>query len=254
MLRARAVPRWSWSAYALGKVTVPARVLSSVGARTWCDVPAAASQNQPVFAWRARARHCALCLSEEGAARELAARAHHAMPVVVGPCGRGGHYTSERPLCFGARPWCAVPAVAPSTSRLSRGMRECATSLAVSREEAQHASVLRARRAALVAVASRTRKGHCTGERPLSFGARTWCDMPAAASQNQPAFAWHARARHCSRCRSREEAQHARFPRARRAALVVVDLRTIRGHCTCKRPLFFGARLWCGVPAVATQN
>ena len=33
-------------------------------------------------------------------------------------------------------------------------------------------------------------KGHCIDERPLSFGARPWCNALAAASNNQPAFAW----------------------------------------------------------------
>ena len=58
-------------------------------------------------------------------------------------------------------------------------------------------------------------QGHCTGERPLSFGAQPWCDVPAEASSAQPTFAWHA-------CKcvtvmdvSREEAPHPIFLRAR---------------------------------------
>ena len=95
------------------------------------------SQNQPAFAWHALARHCARCLSGGGAARELAACAHHAALVLVGSCAR---------------------------------------------------------------------QGHCTGERPLSFGAWPWCDVSAAASEIQPVFAWHARAHHCARCLSGEGA------------------------------------------------
>ena len=55
----------------------------------------------------------------------------------------------------------------------------------------------RARRAALVVVGLCLILGHCTAKRPLSFCARPWYDVPA-----QPAFAWHARARHCAGCLS----------------------------------------------------
>ena len=60
----------------------------------------------------------------------------------------------------------------PTGSRRSRGMRANATALAVFREVAKHASLSRARRAALVVVGPCTIKGHCTGGRPLSFDAR----------------------------------------------------------------------------------
>ena len=84
---------------------------------------------QPAFAWRARARLCAVCLWGGGAARTLVARAHSAALVVVAPC--------------------------PT-------------------------------------------KWHCTGEKPLSFGARPCCDVPPATSNAQPDFAWRARACHCA--------------------------------------------------------
>ena len=99
-------------------------------------------------------------------------------------CGRGATYQ--------LRP--------PRITRLLRGARERATAFAVSREEAQHSSLLRARRVSLVVVGPCTRQGHCPDNRPTSVGARPWCDIPAAASQNQPAFAWHARARYCACC------------------------------------------------------
>ena len=111
-------------------------------------------------------------------------------------------------------------------SRLLRGARERGTALAVSREEAQFASLLRARRASLIVVGSCTRQGHCTNEWPLSFGVRSWCDVPAAASQNQPLSACHTQARHCARCLSGGGAVRKLVARARRAALVVV------GRCT----------------------
>ena len=43
---------------------------------------------------------------------------------------------------------------------------------------------------------------HCTGGRPLSFGARPWCDVRAVTSNAQPAFSWHANERHCGVCLS----------------------------------------------------
>ena len=123
----------------------------SLSAPPWYDVPAAASNTQPTFASHMRTRRCAGCLSGGGAARELAARARRAVMAVVGLC------------CM---------------------------------------------------------QGHCTGERPLSFGARPWCDVPAAASNAQPAFAWHARARYLSG----GSAARKLAARARRAALVMVGM------------------------------
>ena len=43
------------------------------------------------------------------------------------------------------RPWCDEPAEYSKNQPVLRGMRERATALAVSQEEAQHASLLRAR-------------------------------------------------------------------------------------------------------------
>ena len=53
----------------------------------------------------------------------------------------------------------------------------------------------RACRAALVVVALCTRQGHFISERPPSIGARPWCDVPATASNTQPALALCARER-----------------------------------------------------------
>ena len=70
-------------------------------------------------------------------------------------------------------------------SRMSRGMRERTNALSISQEEVQHASLLLcARRAALVVVGPCAINGHYTSRKPLSFGARPWCDVPAAASKN----------------------------------------------------------------------
>ena len=45
----------------------------------------------------------------------------------------------------------------------------------------------RARHVALVVVGPGAKRGHCACERPLSFSARPWCSMPAAASNAKPA-------------------------------------------------------------------
>ena len=94
---------------------------------------------------------------------------------------------------------------------------------------------------------------HCTGERPLSFGARPWYDVRAVPSNAQPAFAWHARKRHCDGSVSREVAKDTSLTRARRAGLVVIDLRGTERHCTGGRPLSFGAKSWCDVRAVTSN-
>ena len=74
-----------------------------------------------------------------------ACRTRRAARVVVAPCPMEGHRTDERPLSLGARSWRDVPgATSTLRSRLSHGTRERATALAVSREEAQHASLPRA--------------------------------------------------------------------------------------------------------------
>ena len=96
--------------------------------------------------------------------------------------------------------------------------------------------------------------GHCTDERPLFFGARPWCEVPAVASQNQPASAWHARARHFAHCLSGGGAARELTTRAPRAALVAVGLRTRQGHCTRERSFSVGARPWFDVPPAASDN
>ena len=98
-----------------------------------------------------------------------------------------------------------------------------------------------------------TMKGHCTGERHLPFGARPQCDVAITTFKKQPAFEWHARARHCARCLSRGGAARKLAARARRAAPVVVGLGRIQGHCTSEKPLSFGARPWYDVPATASN-
>ena len=93
----------------------------------------------------------------------------------------------------------------------------CARSL--SGGGALRAVAARVRRAARVLVVPFTMEGHCTGMRPLSFGARPWCDMPTVASSLHSQLSRGERWRATALAVSREEAQRARLPSAR-AALV----------------------------------
>ena len=100
-----------------------------------------------------------------------------------------------------------------------------------------------ARRTTVVVVGPCVTNGHCTSRKALSFGARPWCDVPAVASKNEPAFAWHARARHCARCISGGGAARELAVSARRAALGVVGPCPMKSQCTGGEPLSFGTRL-----------
>ena len=95
-------------------------------------------------------------------------------------------------------------------------------------------------------------KGHCAGEKSLSFGARPWRDVPAVASISRLLHGTGERATfHCARCFS-GGASRELAARARRAALAVVGLGTVQGHCAGERPLSFGAQPRRDVPAVAS--
>ena len=58
-------------------------------------------------------------------------------------------------------------------------------------------------------------KGYCSGEKPLSFGGRPWCDMPAAASNSHSRLSRGPRMHATVLAVCGEEAQHARLRRAR---------------------------------------
>ena len=124
--------------------------------------------------------------------------------------------------------------------------------MAVSREVAKNATILRARRAALVVIGLRTMIRHTTGERHLTFGARPWCDVRAVTSKCRR----HSRGTRASATAVadfQEVAKHASLPRARRAALVVVEPCTTKRHVTGEVPLYIGARPWCVVGAVTSN-
>ena len=128
--------------------------------------------------------------------------------------------------------------------------RHCALSLW--KGGAGRALAARARRAALVGVAPCTVRGHCTSERPLSFGARPCLDALAVASHAKQAARLAWRKRHCALSLSLSGGGQARVvaARARSAARVVVPPRTVHGLCTSERPLSYGARPCSGVRAV----
>ena len=70
----------------------------------------------------------------------------------------------------------------------------------------------------------RDMEGYCIGKKPLSFGARPWCDVRAVPSNAQPAFAWHTRKRHRAGCLAGGGVTRKLAARARRAALVAIGL------------------------------
>ena len=121
-----------------------------------------------------RALHRARSLWGGGAARALVTRARRTTLSAVGPYPRKGHCTSENAFFSGAMPCSDVPGA------VSDEQPACACVQTRSRHRARsvwgggaaRALAARARRAALDVVGPRPMKGHCTSERPLSFGAR----------------------------------------------------------------------------------
>ena len=103
-----------------------------------------------------------------------------------------------------------------------RGSRDAgASALAVSKKEAQHSTLLRTRRAALVLICLLSTKERRASERLLSFGAQPWYDVSAAASSAKPESCHAARARKRSLSLGRTGAALELASRARRAAIVV---------------------------------
>ena len=110
-----------------------------------------------------------------------------------------------------------------------------------------------ARCAGLVVVGIWRTKRHFLGKRPLSFSARPWCDVPAAASNaNQRRVSRAAQARRRSLSLGVGAALKVSYC-ARRAALAVVGHRRTKGHRFGETPLYFGTRPWCDVPAAASN-
>ena len=151
---------------------------------------AAVSNAKPAAACAASAHAPALAVSGKEAQYSSLPRAHLAALVAVCVGAIKEHCTGGRRLSFDTRPWCGVSGAASN----AKPAAACAASaqallLAFSREEAQHSSLLRARRATLVVVRLGRIRQCCPGGRLLSFGTRPWCDVPAAASNAKPAAA-----------------------------------------------------------------
>ena len=168
------------------------------------------------------AGHCAGCLSGGGEAHEVAARARRAALVVVGPRTMKTHCTGGRPLSFLVktmvqRASCGLQYTVGCVAWHARA-RHCTGCL--SGRGAARELYAGARRVTLVVVGPCPMEGHCTSGRPPSFVARPWCDVSAAASNPQPAFAWQVRARLCAGCLSGGGAARELVARARRAALL----------------------------------
>ena len=144
--------------------------LLSVGTRPWRDVPAEASNaNQRRVSRAAQARRRP-CLWEGGAALRLAARARSAALVVVGPW-RAKRIPSTRGLSPSERArgaTCQLRPPAP-TSAACLARRRRAGFRCLEKGGAALRLAACARRTALVVVGLRHIKGHCRGERPVSF-------------------------------------------------------------------------------------
>jgi len=174
--------------------------------------------------------------------------------VMVGPYPAKGRCDGETLLPFGSRPWCGVPAAAYSFLPAPRGSRGAgASALAVSGMEAQHSTLLRTRRAALVSNPPLPIKGRCASERSLSFGAQPWYDVPAAASSAKPASCHAAQPRQRSLSLGRRGVALELASHARRAVIVVEGSSLVEVRRTGERTLFTDATAWCDVPAAASN-
>ena len=143
---------------------------------------------------------------------------------VGGPYAKRRHWAGEMPLSFVARPWCNMSAAAFNAKPVPRVLRIvgalCSLSL-TTRRTTKLAG--RARQVTLVVVGLGSTRGHCAGERPLSFIARPWCNAPATASDAKPVpRVLHGVGALCSLSLGRRRT--TRGCCARHVALVVVGL------------------------------
>ena len=142
-----------------------------------------------------------------------------------------------------------------SAAFIARHTRAGACSLAVSGEEAQHSSFLRARAVARWLWSAQVLNKDTAPARGLSPSARVCgatCHLrPPTSSQR---LLYRARrTRTGARCLWGGGAALELPSRARRAALIVGGTCSNVTHCGGERPLFFIARPWCDVPATASN-
>ena len=158
----------------------------------------------------------ARCLWGGGSALRLAASAHRAALVVVGLSRMQEHCLGGRPLSFGARPWCDVPAAASNAKpapRVSRGAGELALSVPGGVGTLRLAA--RARRAALVLVGPCLFKGYLAGKRPLNLPCAPAVRRASCGLQRHPTPHVARGAVTPSRAVSGEEAHYSSLLRAR---------------------------------------
>ena len=146
LLRARAMPRWLWSLYALSKATAPARSLSpsTRGRGATCQLLPPRDRISRLSRGTCE-RATALAVSGEKTQHAGLLRAR-AVPRSLWSVHALGKATAQArvlsPSARGSGRTCQL--LPPIISRLSHGTRKRATALAVSRQEVQHTSELRA--------------------------------------------------------------------------------------------------------------
>ena len=159
---------------------------------------------------------CARCLWGGRSAYELAARVCRAALVVGVPSPTKGTESARgrSPSVHGSE--ATYPQRRPTPNRRPRAKRSQAglRSLSLGRRLCIRACCARAPRRAGCGC-SKPHEGRRTGERPLSFGARLWCDVLATITNARPAAAYQAIAGEPALAASGEEAQHTSSPRAR---------------------------------------
>ena len=155
----------------------------SFGARPWCHVPAAASNAKPAPRVSCSARAPALAVSEE--AQHSSLLCARAMPPWLWSARTLSKVTAPArafPLSARARgAACQLQPPTPSQRCISPAAQaRCAHCLWGKGAALELAG--RTRHTAPVVVGPYDKKRHCSGERPPSFSARPWCNVPATVS------------------------------------------------------------------------
>ena len=183
-LLARSVPSWSWSVRALQKIIAPARGLS-FHARPWRNVPGPQCQASAAC-HAAQARRCSLSLGRRRSTRARRARAVLRWLWSVNALGKGAALARSLSPCAHDR-GATYQLRPPKQSQRHMPRGAGAPLLAVSMEEAQHASFLRARAVPRWSWSVRALRKNIAPVRGLSFCARLWRDLSAMASNAKPA-------------------------------------------------------------------
>ena len=199
-----------------------------------------------------RTRASFSCLWGGGAALKLAGRARLAVLVAVSIWPIEERHSSVRLLSFA----CSRSATSLAAASNAKPGAACAASgrtpaLAVSGEEAQFSSFLRAHRAALVADCLDSAKERCNGGRLLFFGARPCRDVPAAAPLGCRV---RSRRTHAGFSYLWRLAQHSSLPGARAPRRAGCGLcRPVRGALHQRDAFLLGVQPSCDVPAAASN-